>query len=133
MNRKAFTLMELIVIMIIIGVLTGIMVPNYMRAREKTMDKQALVILPLIRAAERNYKIEHGAYYPDAGSIVTSVSDINGNLSLDLVDDNSWQYVLSSDDQTSFTATMDRNKGGYGRQWSITESTSTPVCSGNCP
>jgi len=126
-RKDSFTLIELMVVVIIVGILAGIIVPNHMRAREKAMDKQAKVILSLIRAAERNYKMETGNY-------VTSGSTpgaINSALNLDIADDGNWAYSLSN--TNSFTATMTRNKGGFGRTWTITANMVNATCSGNCP
>ena len=132
-RKQAFTLMELIVVIIIIGVLAGIMFPQYARSKERTIDKQAQAILSLIRAAERTYYMETGHYYP-TGDAVTTISAINEDLNLDLVDDGVWNsYCITNADD--FTATMSRNGGGYNRAWQITADDFNASCiSGNqCP
>ncbi|MDD5355544.1 MAG: prepilin-type N-terminal cleavage/methylation domain-containing protein [Candidatus Omnitrophica bacterium] len=132
-TKKAFTLLELIVVVVIIGILAGIMVPSYTRARERAIDKQAKSILSLLRSAERNYKMETGVYYP-AGTSTTSLSDINSNLNLDLVDDGNWDYTVAAwNSGATFIAALYRNKGGYIRTWTITSNTVNATCSGTCP
>lgn len=127
-RKPAFTLIELVVVVIIIGILAGLAIPQYTRGREKAMDKQAQTILFLIRAAERTYQMEIGNYWPPSGSN-SNVNSINSNLSLDLVDDGNWNYTISA----GFTATLGRDRGGYNRSWLINTSLTNAVCSGTCP
>ncbi|MFC1646220.1 type IV pilin protein, partial [Candidatus Omnitrophota bacterium] len=89
LTKKGFSLMELVVVVIIVGILAGIMFPQFVRSRESAMDRQAESILKTIRAAQRAYHITTGHYYPASGN-TNVVADINSNLSLDLVDDGEW-------------------------------------------
>ncbi|MDD5292482.1 MAG: prepilin-type N-terminal cleavage/methylation domain-containing protein [Candidatus Omnitrophica bacterium] len=126
-TKKAFTLLELIVVVVIIGILSGIMVPSYNRARERAIDKQAKSILSLLRSAQRSYKMETGNYVTSG----STVSAINSALNLDLVDDGNWGYGISS--TNGFTATMSRNKGGYNRKWTIDANNVNATCSALSP
>ena len=136
-KKQAVTLMELVVVVLIIGVLAGIMVPQYIRSRERTIDKQAQAILKVIRAAERNHKLRNGQYWPSVALVAWLVPDINSNLSLDLVDDGEWIYIITGSNGTHFQAQMFRNKGGYNRFWTIQHDTENPTCtpvgSSSCP
>ena len=129
-NKQAFTLIELIVVVLIIGVISGITVPSLVRTREKNLDRQAQVILGNISAGERSYGMMRGWYWPSSST--SSVAAINTNLHLELVNDGVWAYSLTGGANT-FTATLSRNRGGYSRTWTITESDANATCSGNCP
>jgi len=124
----SFTLLELIAVIVIIGILAGIMVPSYNRARERAVDKQAKSVLSLLRAAERSYKMRTGSYL----TALDDVPGINSALNLDLIDDGNWEYSIS-DDGTGFVATMTRNRLGYNRQWTITADDVNATCTGTCP
>lgn len=126
-----FTLMELIVVMVIIGVLASIIYPKLTRAREEAMDVQAQIILKTIRAAERNYKMKHGDYCcSPALDTVDAIND-NDNLGLDLADDNQWDnyIVVSFNNNQKFIALLLRNRGGYRRQWIIDNVEENATCS----
>jgi len=65
MNKKGFTLLELMVVLIILGVLVSLGMPQYMAAVEKSRTAEAVGILGAIRGAELRYFSAHGTYAPD--------------------------------------------------------------------
>jgi len=62
--RTAFTLIELIVVIAIIGVLTAFAVPNFMAARERARDIQRKNDLKQLQNAVEMYKLDNGEYPP---------------------------------------------------------------------
>lgn len=58
--RRAFTLVEIMIVVLIIGVLLGIAVPNFSRAREQARAKACIQQLKLIDSAKEQYALEHG-------------------------------------------------------------------------
>ena len=65
MNKKGFTLLELLVVVLIIGILAGIALPQYKMAVTKS---RVASILPLMRRwkdAMMEYKLQHGDYCPN--------------------------------------------------------------------
>jgi len=132
LKKQAYTLIELLAVVLIIGVLTGIAFPQYVRSREKTIDKQAIAYLRAIQAAEKSYKLDTGEYFPMGGNTVSNVADINAGLDLDLVDDGTWDSitVITAGMTPAFRAFVQRNKGGFNRQWDIfsISGSEDPVC-----
>ena len=128
----SYTLIELVVVIMIIGILASIAVPQFVRSREKAYDKEAIRTLRSIHHSERMYHLENGtSYYPSAG-FVSDVSDIDSNLSLQLPQGN-WIYSIGNN-----IATLSRNAGGFYRHWSITyvtgaQPTCTPDPGSQCP
>ncbi len=126
--QKGFTLIELMVVVVIIGVLAALAVPNLTAVREKTLDKEATAALRLVLVAERQYRLATNNYWPSAAVTNSNIDQINGNLSLVLASSN-WAYrVRVVAGGASFTANASRQN----RNWTITNSATTPVFSGTC-
>ncbi|MDD4895095.1 MAG: prepilin-type N-terminal cleavage/methylation domain-containing protein [Candidatus Omnitrophica bacterium] len=65
MNRKAFTLLELIIVIIIVGILAVLGLTQYTRTTEKGRSAEAKAILGSLRTAEEAYYLEKGSYASD--------------------------------------------------------------------
>ena len=101
--RKGFTLLELIIVIIVIGVLASLALPGFGKARESALEKEAQANLRLISAAEKIYHMEYNAYFTGTDLVV-----INNNLKLSLPAQN-WSYAITSAAPgTAFTAQATR-------------------------
>jgi prepilin-type N-terminal cleavage/methylation domain-containing protein len=67
--RKGFTLLELIIVVIIIGILATIGFGQYSKVMEKGRKSEALSILGNIRGAEAAFYLENGAYTATLSSL----------------------------------------------------------------
>jgi len=77
-NKHAFTLVELLVMVLMVIVLAAISLPRYHFAVEKGRATKALVKLLSIADANRRYLLEHKTYNPD--DILTLDVDIPGKI-----------------------------------------------------
>lgn len=132
-----FTLVELIIVVVVMGILATIAMPLFMGSRERAFDREAQANLRLILAAERTYRMEDSSnLYIQTGSVDT----INTFLKLMLPSnaDRNWDYLTrTAGGNTSFCAQADRMPGGPARTWRIVSPTvgdtdPQPVL-GNCP
>ena len=115
--NKGFTIIELMVALIIIGVLVSLAIPGFSRTKERAFDKEAQIGLNLIAAGEKMYRVKIGSYYPSSGTV--DKSDIEDNLQLDL-SSSSWEYNITGLGGTNYNATAVRNgPASWSRQWLI--------------
>ena len=67
--KRGFTLLELIVVIIIIGILATLGFTQYTKMIEKGRTAEAKTILGQIRAAQEGYKQENGVYTATIGNL----------------------------------------------------------------
>ena len=86
MNRteRSFTLLELILVVILIGVMAGYSIPSYQKAIEKNEERVALAKLETIVAGMKIYNAKHSGY-PNVD--MPNVTAINQTLGLNIVAD----------------------------------------------
>ena len=68
--KRGFTLLELIVVIIIIGILATLGFAQYTKTIEKGRAAEAKVVLGQIRGAQEAYKLQNGVY-------ATTISDLS--------------------------------------------------------
>ncbi|MBI4004126.1 MAG: prepilin-type N-terminal cleavage/methylation domain-containing protein [Candidatus Omnitrophica bacterium] len=112
MSRRAFTLMELLFVIVIIGILVAIALPGFARTTERAQQRQAWDMLQTIYAAEQVFFSVNNKY---SG---TWSDPANPDLGDYMDDPNTAQttYTLTSADlfATTFTAQATRNGGQCG-------------------
>ncbi|MBL7081263.1 MAG: prepilin-type N-terminal cleavage/methylation domain-containing protein [Candidatus Omnitrophica bacterium] len=119
--RTGFTLIELLIVIIIIGILTGIGIPQYQKAKENALNSEAKANLKLIQAGQKIYHMEHVVYYNCTGAWTSDQETcINTNLKLALPkggasDTPNWDYETRSSDGCA----QCRRRGADNRTWRI--------------
>lgn len=113
-QKKGFTLIEIVVVLIIIGILAVIAVPNYTTMLEQGMAQSAANNLMIIANAEKVYYFANGTYCSSLNGCST-LNGINTALNLNITDSN-YKYNGSrlgpyADGSYSFMLTANRSAG----------------------
>lgn len=75
-KNKGFTLVELAVVIVIIGVLAAIAVPRFLGATETAIDAQVQATADALRSAYAIYLAENRGTKPTCTQLLSSVEDI---------------------------------------------------------
>jgi prepilin-type N-terminal cleavage/methylation domain-containing protein len=93
--KKAFTLIELIVTMSIVGILATIAIPIYEKMILKSRVEEAKATIQSIIFAQERYKQETGDYFPAKDSFVQNENNISKTLKVDLSKSNNFNYFIT--------------------------------------
>jgi len=127
--RKAggFTLIELIIVVIAIGILATFAVPQYLKTIERAKTSKARHALGLIAQAEKAYRAENDKYLDVKQADLNSTTvgtGLGGFVELDeVVADKDWGYEVSGSSASAFLVTAKRSNGNYsGKTVSLNQS-----------
>lgn len=125
-NQAGFSLIELLIVLVIIGILAGLAIPRYMSSTTKAKQVEAKELLNQIYLMERTYFLEHDEYWiPDAG--VSASKDAQyafDPIGVEIMSSSRYTYTVeltsSGFKATATSTTLDDDPAPD--IWSITES-----------
>lgn len=88
-NSKGFTLVEILIVVVILGILAAIVVPQFASATQSSQTSSLESSLRVIRAQLEFYNTQHGSRYPtlaqldvagEEWNVLTERTDIDGNV-----------------------------------------------------
>ncbi|MBU3911930.1 MAG: prepilin-type N-terminal cleavage/methylation domain-containing protein [Candidatus Omnitrophica bacterium] len=113
MSRKGFTLVEVLIVVIIIGILAAIGVPQFANSIEKAKGGEARAGLGHLQTGEKVYFAENEYY-------TTTPADLDITLSQRF-----WAFSISTPTSTTYTATATRSGGTRAGQTITMDSVGT--------
>jgi prepilin-type N-terminal cleavage/methylation domain-containing protein len=108
LKKSGFTLVELMIVVIVIGILVTIAVPSYQRSVERAKCSQALSILQSMRSAALSY-------YADNETFGATIDDLETQVGGNFYSDGSnpdWTFSYTGS-ATGFTASAQRDGGPW--------------------
>ena len=87
MKRSGFTLIEILIVIVVLGILAAIVVPQFSDASTDAKTSSLVSNLQTIRSQLQLYKIQHNSALPGAGTAsvsdaLTKYTDVAGALTL---------------------------------------------------
>jgi len=105
-NRGGFTLVELAVVIVIIGVLAAFGVPRFLKSVERSKAAEAFAYLSAVQGAQERYNIQHGTYASD----ITTLDFTQQPLKYFSVGS-----ITATEDTWTLTLTRLPGSSGYGQ------------------
>ncbi|MDD5070162.1 MAG: prepilin-type N-terminal cleavage/methylation domain-containing protein [Candidatus Omnitrophica bacterium] len=128
--RKGFTLLELLIVVIVIGVLATLAVPQFLSAVEKGRIAKAKNALGIIAKAEKMYRAENDVYLAVDNDGLTDADGLGDYIEMDqIAADTDWDYAVTIDTD-SFVATATR-EGSSGYAETILTNDQDGACTSN--
>lgn len=111
-NSKGFTIIELLVVIVIIGILVALALPQLFAAQARGRDTERKNDLKNIKTQLETYFNDHGEYVTTSGDASTVLANVDGlNLTAeDLIGPRDDQYVYTTPDggnTYTLTATLE--------------------------
>ncbi len=78
MNKKGFTIVELLIVIAVLSILAMIAVPVYIGQQKRAARTEAYANLQNLRLLEEQYYAENGCYYQTGSPVACSDSTISG-------------------------------------------------------
>ena len=121
-NRKGFTLIELMIVVVIIGILAALAIPRFMQATTKSKQSEAKQILKQIYTMQRAYRQEYNTYGDNGLAFGTGVGGTFVDIGVEIQTSALYTYTMTAAiDAFSCVATADLDDDPAIDTWTITE------------
>ena len=121
-NRKGFTLIELMIVVVIIGILAALAIPRFMQATTKSKQSEAKQILKQIYTMQRTFRQESptNAYGDNGVTIAAGAGGTFPAIGVEVQNTARYGYsIVAAGNTFTATATADLDDDATVDTWTI--------------
>jgi prepilin-type N-terminal cleavage/methylation domain-containing protein len=107
-NSKGFTLIELMIVVVIIGILAALAIPRFMRSTTKSKQSEAKQILKQVYTMQHAYRQEYNAYCLNGVTASAAAPITFAQIGVDIMASARYTYAMVATANT-FTCTATGN------------------------
>jgi type IV pilus assembly protein PilA len=111
-SESGFTLVELLVVMLILGILAAIAIPAFFNQRDKARDADTKASVRTVETAEETYFVDNGEYTGTLADLTAIEPTINDAPSTPTLSAGTRTYTVGIQSDTGTTFTLERQADG---------------------
>lgn len=106
LSKGGFTLLEILIVLVIIGILAGLAIPRFVGATSRAKQVEAKQLLRQIYTMQQSYRMEHDTYWIPEPGVKASKEHPEAFLPIgvEVMSQARYEYQISGD-ENEFTAT----------------------------
>jgi len=130
-NQKGFTLIELMIVVVIIGILAALAIPRFMAATTKSKQSEAKQLLKQIYTMEHAYRQEFDTYACNGLTGSSAAPTALATIGVEIMVSARYTYAVTAGANTfSCTATANLDDDATNDVWTI-DQTGALTCTSN--
>jgi prepilin-type N-terminal cleavage/methylation domain-containing protein len=119
-NKKGFTLIELMIVVVIIGILAALAIPRFMTASTRAKQSEAKQLLKQVYTMQHTYRQANGTY--GDGGVTAVAGGAFTQIGVEIMSSANYQYVMAAAANTFLcTATDDLDDDATIDTWTINQ------------
>jgi len=95
-NSKGFTLIELMIVVVIIGILAALAIPRFMRSTTKSKQSEAKQLLKQVYTMQRAYRQEFNAYCLNGVTADATAPNAFAQIGVDIMASARYSFAMTA-------------------------------------